>query len=169
MQSSRTLSRSAMSDSSVCRASKKSVGGICFGSPTTITCRPRPIAPAASEVGSCEASSKMMRSKLYLSGARYCATEIGLISMQGAMRGIRCGIRLKICRMEQPRPRLFLIFSKKVISSRRVSSALFLRAFFLSARCSARSCPESLRNAAASSLNLAIRSSKISGLNPESS
>src|SRR6202000_1978627 len=71
---------------------KKLVGGICLGSPTTITLVPRAIAPTASQVGIWEASSETTKSNVALLASKYCATEIGLMSMQGVSRGRTFGI-----------------------------------------------------------------------------
>ena len=83
---------------------KKEVGGICFGSPTIIACLARANALTASQVGSCEASSKINKSKCLGSASKYCATEIGLINMQGAMRGSKTGIWSNRRRMLMPTP-----------------------------------------------------------------
>src|SRR5690554_7405699 len=79
---------------------KKLVGGICLGSPTTIIFWPRAMAPTASQVGIWEASSKITRSNFVLSTSKYWATEMGLMSMQGHMRGKRLGMRSNSFRME---------------------------------------------------------------------
>ena len=108
MQSSRMLSISskAASSSSTCEVAKKLVGGICLGSPTTTSDLPRAMAPTASLVGICEASSKMTRSNLSLFRSRYWATEMGLINMQGQSLGSRVGIWSIMRRMDVPRPPL---------------------------------------------------------------
>lgn len=49
-----------------------------------IACLPRAIAPIASQVVICDASSKMTTSKAACPAGRYCATESGDISTQGA-------------------------------------------------------------------------------------
>ena len=68
------------------------VGGSCFGSPTMIVCRARAIAPTASHVVICEASSKITTSNSAWFGGKYWAIESGDISMQGASFGKACGI-----------------------------------------------------------------------------
>ncbi len=52
-------------------------------SPTTIKLLPLEIAPTASLVGICEASSNMTMSNLGISGLRYCAQDIGDIKNTG--------------------------------------------------------------------------------------
>ena len=106
MQSSRMLSMSSMSasSSSTLCDTKKLVGGICLGSPTQTSALPRAMAPTASEVGICEASSKMTRSNFSLFMSRYWATESGDISMQGQSLGSRVGIWSMILRTLEPRP-----------------------------------------------------------------
>ncbi|MNS98946.1 hypothetical protein D3C72_1333290 [compost metagenome] len=65
--------------------SKKLVGGIWRLSPTTTTRLPRSSAPKASTGLTCEASSKMTRSKFTLPGGRKLAIESGLIIKTGLM------------------------------------------------------------------------------------
>ena len=55
--------------------------------PTMIVCRPRAMAPTASHVVICEASSKMTTSNSAWFGGRYWAIDSGDISMQGASLG----------------------------------------------------------------------------------
>ena len=86
--------------------SKNRVGGSCLGSPTTITCRPRPMAPIASQVGICDASSKMTRSNGSASAGRYWATDSGLIIRQGISRRIAFGMRSASWRTGRCRCRL---------------------------------------------------------------
>jgi len=71
---------------------KKEMGDSCFGSPTTIACRPREITPTASHTGICDASSKMTRSNC-ASTSRYCATDSGDIRRHGFRRGSNLGRR----------------------------------------------------------------------------
>ncbi len=78
---------------------KKFVGGSCFGSPTIIVSVPRAIAPTASQVGICDASSKITRSNGGKLASRYWATEIGLISRQGFSRINRFGVLLNSARI----------------------------------------------------------------------
>ena len=63
-----------------------------MGSPTTTRLLPLAIAPTASLVGICDASSKMTMSNMPASALRYCATLIGLMSMHGHICGRRSGI-----------------------------------------------------------------------------
>ena len=106
MQSSRMLSISSnsASSSSTCEEEKKLVGGICLGSPTTTNALPRAIAPTASLVGICDASSKITRSNFSASRSIYWATDIGLINMHGHSLGNRVGIWSIILRIDVPRP-----------------------------------------------------------------
>ena len=87
---------------------KKLDGGICFGSPTTITFLPLAIAPIDSHVGIWEASSKITRSNFAFSTSKYCATEIGLISIHGHNLGSRLGVKSNNLLIDIARP-LFLI------------------------------------------------------------
>src|SRR3546814_6886714 len=79
MSSAKPVSSSASSEAA---RSKKEVGGICLGSPTTMTLLPRAMAPIASHTVICEASSKTTRSKCLLPAARNWATESGLMRRQ---------------------------------------------------------------------------------------
>ena len=95
---------------------KKLVGGICFGSPTTITDLPRAMAPIASLVGICEASSNTMRSNLSCERSMYCATDIGLISIHLHNRGMSVGNWSIRSRIETPRPPFDMFRCSKPIS-----------------------------------------------------
>ena len=111
-----SMSSYAASSSSTLVDEKKLVGGICFGSPTTISDLPRAMAPTASHVGICEASSNTTRSNLSLARLRYCATLIGLISIHGQRRGNNVGIFTKRSRMDSPRPPLLTLRLSRPIS-----------------------------------------------------
>ena len=92
---------------------KKLVGGICLGSPTTITDLPRAMAPTASLVGICEASSKITRSNLLCDNAKNCATDIGLMSIHGQSLGNRVVMLSNKSRSEMPLPPLAMLRFKK--------------------------------------------------------
>ena len=111
-QSSSTLSRSSLSkfSSSVWFAVKKLVGGSCLGSPTTTTLSPRAMAPTASAVGSCEASSNTTMSNFGKVGSMYCATEMGDMSIHGHILRSRLGMLSKSLRMGILRPPLRIAF-----------------------------------------------------------
>ena len=119
MQSSRmdSISSTSMSSSFVLLVMKKLVGGICIGSPTTITALPLAMAPTASLVGIWLASSKMTRSNRPLVISRYCATERGLISIQGQRMGMMWRVWSMTRRTLVPRPWLVMRFRRIVISS----------------------------------------------------
>ena len=106
-QSSRRLSRSSFSlfSSSTLFEEKKFVGGSCLGSPTITTFSPLAIVPAASAVGSCEASSKITRSNLGNEGSIYCATDM---SIQGQSLRRRFGILSKRLLSDIILPLLFM-------------------------------------------------------------
>ena len=105
------LSRSSVSKSSeaVVWSLKKDVGGICIGSPTMMAFSPLAMAPTASHVGSCDASSKITRSKSGFSdGAMNCAADIGLMRTHGvSLRIISCVSRNRV-RIEMPLPLLLM-------------------------------------------------------------
>ena len=109
-QSSRRLSRSSFSlfSSSIRFEEKKFVGGSCLGSPTITTFSPLAIVPAASAVGSCEASSKITRSNFGNDGSIYCATDMGLMSIQGQSLRRRFGILSKRLLSDIILPLLFM-------------------------------------------------------------
>ena len=118
LQSSRILSISSKSasSSSTCVDVKKLVGGICLLSPTQIKAFPLAMAPTASLVGICEASSKMTRSNLSVPRSRNWATESGLISIQGQRRGSSVGMLSMIARIDVPRPPLLMLRFRILIS-----------------------------------------------------
>ena len=62
------------------------------------------MAPTASLVGICDASSKMTRSKGGWFRSMNCATEMGLINMQGHSCGSSVGSCSMMRRMVTPRP-----------------------------------------------------------------
>ena len=99
-----SMSSFSASPSSTWLVVKKLVGGICLGSPTTMTALPRAMAPTASLVGICEASSNTTRSNFSWSRSMNCATEMGLMSMQGHSLGSKVGIWSRMLRMEVLRP-----------------------------------------------------------------
>ena len=98
------MSSMSASSSSTAFVAKKLVGGICFGSPTQMSALPRAIAPTASDVGICDASSKHTMSNGGWSRSMNCATEMGLISITGQSFGSSVGIWSMMCRMVAPRP-----------------------------------------------------------------
>ena len=106
-------------------------------SPTTISALPRAIAPTASLVGICEASSKMTRSNFSDFKSIYCATLIGLISIQGQRRGNKVGMLSMMVRMELPRPPLAIFRFRMLISERsemkKIGTAVLLLSISLSA------------------------------------
>ena len=63
-----------------------------MGSPTITTLSPRAMAPTASLVDICDASSNTTRSNFGKAGSIYCATEMGDISIQGHIRRSRVGM-----------------------------------------------------------------------------
>ena len=94
---------------------KKLVGGICLGSPTTITDLPRAMAPTASLVGICDASSKITRSNLFCDKSKNCATDIGLISIQGQSLGNSVLMLSNKSRREMPLPPLAMFLLRNPI------------------------------------------------------
>ena len=70
------------------------------------------MAPTASHVGIWEASSNTTKSNLSWFTSIYCATDIGLISIHGHMRGNKLGIESNSLRIGTPRPLLRIHFCK---------------------------------------------------------
>ena len=98
--SSRMLAKSAscwISLSSLSALLKRFAGGICFGSPATINCLPRDIAPTASQTVICEASSKITTSNKSWFVGKYWAIERGDIIKQGANTLTTSGISFINC------------------------------------------------------------------------
>ena len=120
------LSRSSMmpsSSSSLPLAVLKNVvGGSCLGSPTMTTSFPLAMAPTDSAVGIWEASSKMTRSKCSLEVPRYWATDNGLMSMQGVIRGRRFGSLSKRLLRVMPRPPLRMALCRMPTSEEPLAS-----------------------------------------------
>ena len=154
------LSRSSTSrlSSSTVFEAKNEVGGICLGSPTMTAFSPRASTPTALHVGSWEASSKTTTSKGLRLVLRYCAAEIGLISIQGQRRGRRLGRSSNSLRILVPRPPLRIIRcrmpSSELFAAEEVKSGTFAaRRQYISCLQSSVSSPSIRLNCATFSLN----------------
>ena len=80
-----------------------------MGSPTITASLPLASTPTALQVGNCDASSNTTISKASRFESKYCATEMGLISIHGDNRGKRFEISSNNLRILVPLPPLLII------------------------------------------------------------
>ena len=109
--------------------------------------------PTALQVGSCEASSNTTTSNGCRLVLRYCAAEIGLMSMQGQSLGSRFGRSSNSLRMLVPLPPLRIILCN--MPSSELFAAEELQSGTLEARRQKISCLESSVSSLSSRLNCA--------------
>ncbi len=122
-----------------------------------MSCRPRAIAPMASQTGICEASSKITTSNVSWDASRYCATDSGLIRTQGLSLGSKVGMRPRSCRTGMWRMRLPISLRSNPISALGMSSSPWSRGIPAARRALIRS-RESVASLSSSSRKRSIRS-----------